>query len=68
METHRFDIISFIFGGLFLAVTASVLWDFNYEFSISEWVLPGAFLVLGIGILASAVRATVVRKDGGSRQ
>jgi len=61
METHRFDIISFIFGALFLAITASVMWDFNYDlgFDIGAWIVPGALLLLGIALLASGIRTAI---------
>ena len=38
METHKFDILSFVFGALFLAFTASVLWDYNLDwgFDVSD--------------------------------
>ncbi|MFV1963709.1 MAG: hypothetical protein ACC658_18055 [Acidimicrobiia bacterium] len=62
MEAHKFDIISFIFGALFLAFTASVLWDMNFDFSVSGWILPGAFLVIGVALLVSGVR-TAIRKS-----
>jgi len=62
METHKFDIISFIFGALFLVFTAGVLWDMNFDFSVSLWVLPGAFLVSGVALLVSGVRTAIRRR------
>lgn len=64
METHKFDILSFVFGALFLAFTASVLWDYNLDwgFDVSDWLLPVAILVIGIALLASGVRAAM-KKD-----
>jgi hypothetical protein len=65
METHRFDILSFIFGALFLALTASVVWDANFDwgFDIGEWILPVAILVIGITLLASGIRAAIKKSD-----
>jgi hypothetical protein len=63
METHRFDIISFIFGALFLAFVASVLWDTNFAFDIGDWVLPGALLIIGVALLASGIRAAIRKVD-----
>jgi tellurite resistance protein TehA-like permease len=65
METHKFDILSFIFGGLFLAFAAGVTWDVNLDlgFDIGDWIFPIAILVIGVALLASGVRAVVQRGD-----
>lgn len=65
METHRFDILSFIFGALFLALTASVVWDVNFDwgFDVGDWILPVAILAVGVALLASGIRAAVKKKD-----
>ncbi len=63
METHRFDILSFIFGALFLAFTASVTWNLSLDlgFDIGDWILPVAFLIIGVALLASGIRTAVRR-------
>ena len=61
METHRFDIISFAFGAVFLAITASILWDLNFEFAYGDWIFPLAILVIGVALLTSAIRASIKR-------
>ncbi len=65
METHRFDVLSFIFGALFLAFTASVMWDFHYDwgFDIGVWILPVALLIMGVALLTSGVRTSMKKKD-----
>jgi tellurite resistance protein TehA-like permease len=65
METHRFDILSFIFGALFLAFAAGVTWDVNLDlgFDIGDWIFPIAILVIGVALLASGVRTVVQRGD-----
>jgi len=63
MKTHRFDITSFVFGVIFLVFTISAVWNVNLNFSLSVWVLPGAALVLGFGLLASTLRT-----DGQARE
>jgi uncharacterized membrane protein AbrB (regulator of aidB expression) len=65
METHRFDILSFIFGALFLAFTASVTWNLSLDlgFDIGDWILPVAFLVIGVALLASGIRTAVRRSN-----
>ncbi|MDK1097656.1 MAG: hypothetical protein QGM47_10435 [Actinomycetota bacterium] len=60
METHKFDIISFAFGAIFLAITASVLGDRNFV-AVGDWILPVAFLIVGAALLVSGVR-TAIRK------
>jgi len=57
MKTHRFDIISFVFGAIFLVFAVSAVWNADLNFSLSVWVLPGAALILGIGLLASTLRS-----------
>jgi len=61
MDAHKFDIISFIFGALFLAFTASVLWDMNFDlgFDVGDWILPVAILIIGVALLVSGVRAAI---------
>ncbi len=65
METHRFDVLSFIFGALFLALTASIVWDVNFDwgFDISDWIFPIGILVVGIALLVSGIRAATKKKD-----
>jgi hypothetical protein len=65
MEAHRFDILSFIFGALFLALTASVVWDVNFDwgFNVGDWIFPIAILVVGIALLASGIRATMKKTN-----
>ncbi len=64
MGTHRFDVLSFIFGALFLAFTVSVTWNLSLDlgFDIGDWILPVAFLTIGVALLASGIR-TAVRKN-----
>ncbi|GMQ98378.1 MAG: hypothetical protein BMS9Abin17_0887 [Acidimicrobiia bacterium] len=57
MKPHRFDIISFVFGAIFLVFTVSAVWNTDLNFSLSVWVLPAAALILGIGLLASTLRS-----------
>jgi hypothetical protein len=64
METHKFDILSFIFGALFLAYAAAVTWDVNLDyfgFDLGSWILPIAVLVIGVALLASGVRTALQR-------
>jgi tellurite resistance protein TehA-like permease len=65
METHRFDILSFIFGALFLAFAAGVTWDVNFDlgFDLGAWIFPIALLVIGVALLASAVRNALQRSN-----
>lgn len=55
MYRHRFDTISFIFGALFmvLAFIAPAREWLPDEFG--RWIVPGAVLVLGIGLAVSAI-------------
>jgi hypothetical protein len=55
MYRHRFDPISFIFGLMFvgLAFIAPAREWFPTDFG--RWIVPGAVLLLGIGLAVSAV-------------
>jgi tellurite resistance protein TehA-like permease len=63
METHKFDILSFIFGGLFLAFAAGVMWEVNFDlgFDLGDWIFPIAILIIGVALLASGVRTAMQR-------
>ena len=65
MEQHRVDLLSFLFGALFLAFAASVMWNVNFDFGfdIGAWILPVTVLVIGIALLASGVR-TALQRNG----
>lgn len=63
METHKFDILSFIFGALLLTFTASALGNMHFAFAIGDWILPVAFLIIGIALLASGIRTAIKKKD-----
>ena len=65
MEKHRFDTLSFIFGALFLAFAASVVWDYNLDlgFDVGDWIVPVAFLIIGIALLVSTIRSATKKKN-----
>lgn len=66
METHKFDILSFIFGALFLAAAAGVTWNVNLDyfgFDVGDWIFPIAILVIGVALLASGIRAAMQRTN-----
>jgi tellurite resistance protein TehA-like permease len=65
METHKFDILSFIFGALFLAFAAGVTWDVNLDlgFDVGDWIFPIAILVIGVALLASGIRTALQRSN-----
>lgn len=63
MEQHRFNLVSFIFGLLFVGAMAahfgSDLWPDSLD---SRWVWPALLVVAGIAVLAGAVNAIPARK------
>ena len=65
METHKFDILSFIFGALFLAMAAGITWDVNLDlgFDVGDWIFPIVILVIGVALMASVIRTVVQRGD-----
>ncbi len=64
MKRHPFDIISFAAGIAFLLLAAMVALGSDPDFGFDAWLIPVAFLVLGIGILAASVRG-LRRTNGG---
>jgi len=64
METHRFDTLSFIFGALFLAFAASVVWDYNLDlgFDLGDWIFPIVVLIIGVALLGSGIRNAMAKK------
>ena len=63
MKRHTFDPLSFVFGVILLLIAAAAAWDQSLRWDLNSWVVPTAALVLGIGLLASALRSTG-RKPG----
>jgi len=56
MKSHRFDLLSFVFGVLFLLMAAAAVWDSSLRWDLGAWLVPAAVLTLGIGILVSTLR------------
>ena len=61
MKQHRFDPLSFVFGIVFLAMAGAAVWSDELNWDIGAWLLPAAVLVLGIGLLASALRSSTTK-------
>jgi hypothetical protein len=58
MKRHNFDALSFVGGLIFVMLAAAATWDEAFDLDIGAWVLPVAVLVLGVGLMASAIRST----------
>ena len=62
MYRHRFDVISFVFGLLFVGM-AFVAPNYHWiSGDATRWIVPGAVLLLGAGLAVSAIAAN--RKPG----
>ncbi|GMQ85230.1 MAG: hypothetical protein BMS9Abin07_0796 [Acidimicrobiia bacterium] len=58
MKKRSFDILSVVFGLLFVGATAAHFLDDRLAFSTdSRWVWPVFLLVAGVAVLAGAIRA-----------
>ncbi len=57
MKRHRFDPLSFVFGVIFVLVSAAAMWNQSLRWDLNAWVLPAAALFLGIALLASTLRS-----------
>lgn len=62
MKRHAFDPLSFVFGVIFVAMAAAAAVNDQVDWNLGPWVLPAAILMLGIGLLASALRLSMTKK------
>ncbi|MFA9443803.1 hypothetical protein [Egicoccus sp. AB-alg6-2] len=61
MRTHRFDLLSFVFGALFATVGVLGLTDVAVlTFADLRWIGPGVLVLIGVALVVSAAR----RDDG----
>jgi len=58
MEQHKADLISLAFGGLFVTLALLLPAGGWADWSLSQWMVPAAVLLLGVGIAVSAVAST----------
>jgi len=63
MYRHRFDAISFIFGLIFVSLAFIVPAREWLPTDFGRWFVPGAVLLLGIGLAVSAIASS--RSDEG---
>lgn len=57
MKPHRFDVISFVFGVLFLGVVAmATTGTFVFNSEAITWVGAGALLLIGLSLFESSRR------------
>lgn len=66
MQRHRFDALSFFFGGVFVALAASVLFVDELDAISGRWVWPIVLILGGLVILVSLV--TGHRRTGGDEE
>ncbi len=55
MERHKFDALSFFFGGVFAALAASVLFVDELDAISGRWVWPIVLILGGLVMLVSMV-------------
>ncbi|MEN8234545.1 MAG: hypothetical protein ABFR89_06435 [Actinomycetota bacterium] len=58
MYRHTFDTVSFIFGVLFLALAGLAATEIDLPDDFGVWIVPGAVLLLGVGLAVSAIAST----------
>jgi small basic protein len=63
MKQHRFDPVSFVFGLVFLLAAVGAVFNEQIDWNVGVWVFPAAIMVLGIGLLASALRRSNQNED-----
>lgn len=55
MYRHRFDVLSFVFGLLFVGMAFLAPARDWFPSDTARWIIPGAVLLLGAGLAVSAV-------------
>jgi len=58
MYRHRFDTLSFIFGLLFVVMAVAVPLREWLPSDLGVWLVPGALVLLGLGIAVSAIASS----------
>ncbi|MCZ7531802.1 MAG: hypothetical protein M5U23_00070 [Acidimicrobiia bacterium] len=56
MKRHAFDPISFIFGIVFVGFAAAGVASATTNINFQAWIIPGAVLLFGVGLLLVALR------------
>ena len=67
VKDRSFDLLSFVFGLLFVGAAAAHFLDDRFAFSLdTRWIWPVLLIVAGVAVLAGAIRATSDRsgRDG----
>ena len=63
MKPHPFDPLSFVFGIVLVLMAAAAALRNQIDWNLGVWLFPAAVLVLGIGLLASAIRSAANDTD-----
>jgi hypothetical protein len=59
VKDRSFDLLSFVFGLLFVGAAAAHFLDDRLAFSLdTRWIWPVLLIVAGVAVLAGAIRAT----------
>ena len=58
MKRHPFDPVSFVFGLIFVLMAGAAAVNDEIDWDLAPWLIPAAVLMLGIGLLASAIRSS----------
>ncbi len=67
VKDRSFDLLSFVFGLLFVGAAAAHFLDDRLAFSLdTRWIWPVLLIVAGVAVLTGAIRATSDRsgRDG----
>ena len=62
MKLHKFDVVSFVFGIMFLGLGLTAIFgDEDVTFLEARWVWPAALVVAGLAIVAFTARRAPTR-------
>ncbi len=64
MKDRSFDLLSFVFGLLFVGAAVAHFLDDRLAFSLdTRWIWPVLLIVAGVAVLAGAIQATSDRNS-----
>ena len=63
MYRHRFDVLSFVFGLLFVGMAFLAPTRDWFPSNTVRWIFPGAVLLLGTGLAISAIASNKVKNQ-----
>jgi putative Mn2+ efflux pump MntP len=66
MKRHPFDVISLVFGLIFLSIGIPLaVADSDFDLAAGRWIAPGLLVAIGMVVLVSTLPGRSTEGDGG---